>query len=181
MNFPRKIFFINFMTCALLAGFSFKVNTIDGVPLCPLCLIQLALYYLIAVFSLIFFVQLPQKSGKVAYATFIIIAALLGISAALRQVWMQHLPNASLYPCQPDAINYLTSVNYSALIKSFSNIYNSCALIDWSLFGLSIPTWSFMFFSGLAISGFLLYFHKNDPPYEINKTSSLHYKRIFKK
>lgn len=166
MNIPRKILILHFFLCALLVGLSFKYNLIDGIPLCPLCFIQVVIFYLIAIVSLVLFFALPDCEGRIAYSLFIFICSLGGISAAIRKIWMNHLANKRLFPCSPDAIHYLFSGNFSKLFLSFTRHYNNCTLQDWSFLGISMPMWSLSILCFFLLTALFMYFHRKDSSQE---------------
>ncbi len=168
MNIPRKILIFNFFIGALLAGVSFKYNVINSIPLCPLCLIQVIIFYVIALVSLILFVDLPKSGGRVGYSIFVMVSSLLGAAAAFRQIWMSNLADKNLFACSPDTLSYLLKFQFVQLLRSFTGIYNNCALQNWKLIGLSMPMWSLIFLGLLFGTGLIMYFHKNDAFQEIS-------------
>lgn len=169
MNIPRKIFIFNFFICALLAGMSFKYNTIDGIPLCPLCFIQVLIFYVIAVVSLIFFVMLPKNNGRVGYSIFIVISTLIGIIAASRQIWMNNSSHSKVFPCSPDTMTYLLKLRFHDFFHSFVPVYSNCVLLDWQFLGLTMPMWSLIFLSMLLVVGVVMYFHRHDFSQELSR------------
>ena len=161
MDKIRYIALINFFICVILGGVSFYYNAIEAVPLCPLCSVQLVCYYIIGVLSLIRFVYLPERAGRYGYAAVVILFAIIGIVFGGRQLWMQHLPNASSLPCSPDIIDELG--HFGRFLGSIFRVYNDCALANWSFIGMSMVTWSIIFFAILILSAISLIF---TAPYE---------------
>lgn len=156
MDKIRYIILINFVICVVLGGVSFYYNAVESVPLCPLCSVQLVCYYIIGVVSLIRFVYIPERASRYAYAVFLIIFSVIGIVFGSRQLWMQHLPNQASLPCSPDIIDELG--HFGHFLGSIFRVYNDCAMVNWSFIGMSMVTWSIIFFAILILSAIVLIF-----------------------
>lgn len=153
MDTHRYIYAVNFFICAILCGVSFFYNSLQHLPLCPLCSLQLLIYYIIALTSLITFFVLPHRGGRIGYGIFIMVITGLGIGILSRQLWMDNLPGLSSYPCAPDMMTLFLGGNMTAFFNSFAQIYNHCVLNNWRLLGLAMPQWSMIFMAFLFLTG----------------------------
>ena len=111
------------------------------------CIIALAVCLAIAVF------QRAQNWGVRVYGLCMIIFSGIGGFVAGRQVWLQHLPPEQQPECGP-GFDYLVE-NFplsEALTYIFSGDGN-CAIVDWTLFGQSLATWSLMLFLFFGLMG----------------------------
>ena len=158
MNRIRYLVLINFIICVVLGGVAFYYNAAKGVPLCPLCSMQLICYYIIGVVSLVRFVYMPGKLGRYAYGIFLIVLSVIGILFGGRQLWMQHLPNYQSLPCSPDIIDTFGNSGLSGFFHTLFNTYNDCALTHWQFVGLNMVSWSLIGFAALIIIAIILLF-----------------------
>lgn len=163
MDKIRYLVLMNFIICVVLSGVAFYYNAVEGVPLCPLCSMQLLCYYLIGIVSLVRFVYLPELFGRYLYGIFLIVFSAIGAFFASREVWIQHLVNKASLPCPPDVLESLEKSNLTNAMHNLFTLYNNCALTDWQFLGLSMPSWSLVFFAVLVLSALaLLAFAKNE-------------------
>ena len=86
------------------------------------------------------------------------VCAMGGGYIAGRHVYLQHLPPEQLEGCAP-SFGYAIE-NYDALeiLKTIFIRDQDCGVIDWTLFGLSMPSWVFagfvVLFLGSLWAGF---------------------------
>lgn len=83
------------------------------------------------------------------------LGSLIGIvwsfGVAARHVWLQHLPPDQVPACGP-GLNYW--VDTLPILQVFQEVLKGsgeCAVIDWTLLGLSIPEQSVIFFGVLIV------------------------------
>jgi disulfide bond formation protein DsbB len=132
--------------CALLLGFGYFLQYVQGLDPCPLCQVQRAFYYLVGGAFL-----LGAMHGKFlpAYGSLAALFSIGGIGTAGRQVWLQHLPADKVPQCGPDLEFMLKNLPLSRTLEKLFTGTGECAVVDWSFLGLSIAEWSLGWFCAL--------------------------------
>ena len=133
------------LACALLLGFGYYLQYVEGLDPCPLCLVQRLFFY--AVLAL--FVVAAIHPHRV-YAGLAALFALGGAGAAARQVWLQHLPPDKVPQCGPDLYFMLENFPLSRTLQTLIAGTGECAVVDWTFLGLSIAGWSLAWFAVLV-------------------------------
>src|SRR5262245_48879706 len=80
------------LDCALLLGYAYYLQYVQGLQPCPLCLVQRGFFYLMLAGFLVAAVHGPGKVGAIIYSALIFLFAAGGAATASRQVWLQSLP-----------------------------------------------------------------------------------------
>jgi disulfide bond formation protein DsbB len=117
-----------------------------GVLPCPLCMLQRLLVVVIGILFLAgVFIPL-KRFYRQCYQGGILFFTLLGIITAARHIYLQQLHSTQVPQCAPGLKFLLTHLPlHEALQVIFSNTA-SCAHVDWSWLGVSLPEWSLFFF-----------------------------------
>lgn len=147
---PRLVFFLIVAAIAAMFGVALYTQYVQGLQPCPLCMTQRGFYILTGLFALIGGLH-GRRRG--VYGSLVALAALGGAAIAARQVWLQHLPKDQVPACGP-SLEYMfqTLPMGEVLVKMFKGDGN-CAVVDWTLLGLSMAEWSLLCFLGLAAAG----------------------------
>jgi len=111
---------------------------------CPLCVTQRICVIAVGVIALIAAIHNPEKTGIKIYAVFQSIAALTGIAVAGRHIWIQHLPAGQVPACGPGLQYMFANFPFMNALKLLLRGDGNCAIVDWTLLGLSIPEWVFI-------------------------------------
>lgn len=135
--------------CALLLGFGYFLQYVQGLDPCPLCQVQRAFYYLVGGAFLLGAVHNPRGRLGTAYSGLAMLFAIGGIGTAGRQVWLQHLPPDKVPQCGPDLAFMLKNMPLSRTLEKLFTGTGECAVVDWSFLGLSIAEWSLGWFCAL--------------------------------
>jgi disulfide bond formation protein DsbB len=147
---PRAAFGLAALACALLLGYGYFLQHVQGLQPCPLCLVQRGFFYGVLAVSL---VAVLHGRWSRFYGVLAALFAAGGIAAASRQVWLQHLPADKVPACGPDLFFMLDNFPLSRVLKTLIAGTGECAAVDWTFLGLSIAEWSLVWFVAL-----LLYF-----------------------
>ena len=151
----RSLFFLAFMAGALTLGASFYLEFGASLRPCFLCQIQ---RIFLAVFTLINLVGTLHNSKRGAayfYGLASIGSAVLGALTAVRQVLLQNAAPDQAADCWPSLHSMIDNLSlWQALQSSFRGTVD-CVEINWTLFDLSLPEWSLLFFVGMLILGIL--------------------------
>ncbi len=71
------------------------------------------------------------------------------------RVWLQNLPPDQVPSCGPGLDYLVDALPMKAVLQQVLSGSGECAVIDWTFLGQSLPVWSLLFFSVLALSQFM--------------------------
>ncbi len=117
---------------------------------CPMCLMQ-QLWFMFA--GLIAYVAVAHNPRLGIYPVLIIAAALFGAGVAIRQLWLQSLPEDEAPACGPDIDYMIQAFPLSETLGAMLSGTGDCAKVSWRFLGLTIPGWAlvnFVVIMGLA-------------------------------
>jgi disulfide bond formation protein DsbB len=137
------------LICALLLGFGYYLQYVQGLDPCPLCLVQRGVFYAVMLILGAGALHAPLGIGKRVYAGLAALFAVGGAAAAGRQVWLQHLPPDKVPQCGPDLYFMLENFPLARTLKTLISGTGECAVVDWTFLGLSIAGWSLAWFAAL--------------------------------
>jgi disulfide bond formation protein DsbB len=137
--------------CAVLLGFGYYLQYVQGLEPCPLCMVQRGFFYALLAVFLIAAIHDPRRVGSAVYAALAVLFAAGGAAIASRQVWLQHLPPDKVPQCGPDLFFMLNNLPLSRTLEKLFYGSGECAAVDWKFLGLSIAGWSLAWFIALAI------------------------------
>lgn len=152
----RKINLAGLLICFLLVAISAYLQFYKNIAPCPLCVIQ---RLAILVLALIFFVGALYTHTRAItlkiHSMSILLFAGIGAVAAIRQIWLQHLPVDQLpASCGPDLGYVLSNYPISQALQLVFSGSGECAKVSWELLDLTLPEWAllfFLFFMGIGI------------------------------
>ncbi len=121
-----------------------------GLEPCALCMMQRIWVAAVGVFALIAVVHGPAGWGQHVYTVLGAGSALTGGAFSIRQIYLQGLPPDQVPACGPSLEYMLEVFGLSEVIELMITGTGDCAVVHWSLFGLSIPGWTLVGFTGLA-------------------------------
>ena len=139
----RFIYFLGFLIClGSIFGALYFQYVLDQTP-CALCILQRVGIILAGIFYFLFFlINFKNKNLIKVSGLTLLICTVFGLSMAIRQIYLQHLPLGQAPACGP-GIGYL----FQALpLKDFFLALfqgdGECAKIGWSFLGLSLAEYS---------------------------------------
>lgn len=147
---PRAVFFLIVLVIAVLFGVALYTQYFGGLIPCPLCMTQRFFYILVAAIALLG--GLHDRHRPV-YGGLAALAALGGAGVAGRQVWLQHLPADEVPACGPSLEYMLQTLPFGDVVVRLFKGDGNCAVVDWTLLGLSMAEWSLLWFVLLAAAG----------------------------
>jgi disulfide bond formation protein DsbB len=150
----RPLFLLVFIACALVIGAVVYLEYSARLAPCPLCRVQRGLVSAFGLIALAAFIQAPRKVGWRIYSSLLLVCALVGASAAGRQVWLQSGP-AYGTACLSTPDTLIEAMPFLKLIARMFNGEVDCLEVTWTLLGMSLPEWSLLAFAGMT--GFALY------------------------
>jgi disulfide bond formation protein DsbB len=134
------------LVCALLLGYGYYLQYVQGLEPCPLCLVQRGFFYGVLV---ILALGAIHGRGRKVYGPLAALFALGGIATAGRQLWLQSLPADKVPQCGPDLFFMLENFPLSRTLEKLFTGTGECAVVDWKFLGLSIAGWSAVWFAAL--------------------------------
>ena len=148
----RFSFLMASIAAALALGISTYLEYSVGLTPCNLCVLQRLCLMLFLANSLVACVHGPGQRGSLFYGVAGLVFATGGMTLAWRQVLMQSHSFELLSDCAAQLSP--TGSWWCALHRVLDGAVD-CANITWTLFDLSIPEWSLLFF--LAVSSAMTY------------------------
>lgn len=147
----RSLFFMAFIAGAFALGASYYLEYAVGLTPCSLCLVQRLFLTLLCVSSGVAAVHGPKRVGLWCYWLVALGTSIGGTTAAWRQVLIQSDPVLQLLSCAPAPESFLSDLPWLCALQKMFTGGNDCAEISWTLFDLSIPEWSLLFFVAVSI------------------------------
>ena len=136
---------IGFAACALALGAAFYTQYVLEFQPCHLCIFQRVT---VAAMGVAFVLAALTSTGRLSGA---IHAALIGITGlatmitAGRHVWIQMQPPGSIPSCGADLDFMLELFPVTDVIMKVFKAGGECAKVDFTVLGLSMPGWVFVF------------------------------------
>lgn len=118
---------------------------------CPLCIFQRIGLWAMGIFAILSVIFNPKNLSKWLLWLGSFVGAIWSFGVASRHTWLQHLPADKVPACGP-GLNYW--VETLPILQVFEQVLKGsgeCAVIDWTLFGVSIPEQSMVFFGVLIL------------------------------
>ncbi|KIQ58788.1 MULTISPECIES: disulfide bond formation protein B [Pseudomonas] len=145
----RFLFLMASIAAALALGIASYLEYSVGLTPCSLCVLQRVCLLLLLVNSLVACVHGPGRSGSIVYGALGWVFASGGMTLAWHQVLMQSRSVQSVADC----VTPMTGVQswWCALRRVLDGVVD-CANITWTLFDLSIPEWSLLFFLAVSVA-----------------------------
>lgn len=151
-----------FLSCVGLLSYAAYLQFEKGLEPCPLCIIQRAIFFVLAILFLIGAIHRASSlRGHRYFHAFIFIVATSGVASASRQVWLQYGAAANkLNSCGPGLGYMVQNFPLWDTLKALLIGSGDCAHIQLEILGLSIPVWTLLAFSGFAILAFISIWRK---------------------
>lgn len=120
---------------------------------CPLCITQRIFILLTGLFALVATLHNPASKGIKIYGTAVIFNAAAGSMFAIRQLWLQSLPEDKVPACGPGLSYMLETFPLTDTLAIMLRGDGNCAEVVWRFLGLSIPGWTLVCFILLVLAG----------------------------
>ncbi|AOE62862.1 disulfide bond formation protein B [Pseudomonas corrugata] len=145
----RFLFFMASAAAALALGIASYLEYAVGLTPCSLCVLQRLCLVLFMVNGFAACMHGPGRKGSILYGVTGLVFVSGGMALAWRQVLLQ---SHSLEPMS-DCPAQMTGASswWSAMQRALDGAVD-CAGVTWTLFDLSIPEWSLLFFLAVSIA-----------------------------
>ena len=151
----RSLFLLAFVAGALTLGASFYLEYGALLRPCFLCQVQRILLATFMLINLVAALHNPKRSASYLYGLASMSCAVLGAVTAARQVLLQNAAPEQTGDCWPNLQYMIENLSpWQALQLTFRGTVD-CVEINWTLFDLSLPEWSLLFFVAMLILGIL--------------------------
>ena len=144
-----------FLACVAMMAVALYMEHQMNLDPCPLCIVQRIMVISVGFTALVAAVHNPGATGIRIYGGIVVLYSGMGAGTAMRQLWLQSLPESQVPACGP-GLDYLLDV--FPLTEVIAIVFagdGACAEVSWSLFGISIPGWALLGFAGLIVTGIL--------------------------
>ncbi|MDB9863096.1 disulfide bond formation protein B [Litorivicinus sp.] len=166
-RFSPYLAFLIAACCMSLLFIALYMEWVDGLIPCALCYAQRFAFVIIAVCACLY--MLPFYTSKLIFSSLMASFALIGIWLSGRQLWLQSLPEDKVPACGPDIYFIMERLPFSESLQSMLFGSGSCAEVQWTLLGISIPGWTFIFFLLILIASVWLMLFRGTPPFRLFK------------
>jgi disulfide bond formation protein DsbB len=148
----RSLFFTAFVAGALVLGVSYYLEYSVGLKPCGLCLLQRGCLALLTGVCLAAALHGPGRVGSSVYWLLGLFCSLAGTATAWRQVLLQSDP-VHLSTCVSNHTELFARAPWFGGVQQMFKGTFDCTQISWTLFDLSIPEWSLLFFAAMSTLG----------------------------
>ncbi|MFB6348526.1 disulfide bond formation protein B [Moraxella marmotae] len=114
---------------------------------CPLCIFQRIGLWIMGLFALIAALINPKNTAVRLLLWLCGMAGTLwGMGVAARHTWIHYVPSAEPPACGPGLEYWVQTMPMGDVLTTVLTANGDCAMIDWTLFGLSIPAQTLILF-----------------------------------
>jgi len=147
----RLTFLIVFLGSIFLIMFGLYLQHVKGLEPCALCITQRVFFISAGIVGLIAFIANFKGIGRRIISGVGVLLAGFGGSISIRQLYLQSLPEDQAPACGPGLAyafeNFPVFEALSLLLQGDGN----CAEVVWTMFGISIPGWALISFTGMVV------------------------------
>ena len=148
------------LACALLLGYAYYLQFAQQLEPCPLCIFQRIAVFALGCVFLLAAIHQPRVAGARVYAILIALVSLSGIGVAARHIYVQSLPPGSVPACGA-TLDYMFEIfPVMEVIRRVLTGSGECAVVNWSLLGLSMPWWVLISVAILGTAGVIINWRK---------------------
>jgi disulfide bond formation protein DsbB len=149
--------------CAALLAYAYYAELVLHLAPCPLCIFQRVGVFLMGLVFLIAASHDPQGWGRRVYAALLALAAFATVGVAVRQLYIQSLPEGSVPACGASLDFMLKVFSLNEVLVKVLTGSGECAKVTWRFLGLAMPGW--VLIAALVLCVFGLWINlKRQPP-----------------
>jgi protein dithiol:quinone oxidoreductase len=137
----RLINFAGAAACLCMLAYAIYTTEVGGLEPCPLCIFQRITVLALGVAFLAAGIHNPRRWGTWVYAGLIGLAALATVGVSARHVYIQSQPPGSIPACGAPINVLMQMFHVWQVVAKVLHAGGECAVVNWTLFGLSMPAW----------------------------------------
>ncbi len=139
----------------ILVAYYYMEKTLFLVP-CPLCYAQRIVFGLLAALFILSALFPKGRTGGRVYGVLLFLTACGGCALSIRHLYLQSLPKGQLSEsCGQDFYRLVQNTPIGDTVYTMITGSGDCGVVQWTLFGLSIPGWALIAFIGFAFWGLI--------------------------
>ncbi|HTB64793.1 MAG TPA: disulfide bond formation protein B [Steroidobacteraceae bacterium] len=147
----RLINFAGAAACLGMFAFALYTQYFENYEPCPLCIFQRITVVVLGMAFLVAAIHNPRRGGAWVYAGLIGVLALISIGVSARHVYIQSQPPGSIPACGAPLNVLLQMFHFWQVVVKVLHAGGECAVINWTLWGVSMPAW--VLFCALILGG----------------------------
>lgn len=153
----RVFYLLIALACAGLLGYAYWLQFgPEALDPCPLCILQRVGFFIIGSVALVAALHGPGRTGRWIYGFLIAVGGGFGIAVAGRHIWLQSLPADEVPGCGPGLGYMMENFPLADTFRMVLEGSGSCAEVDWTFLGLSMPWWTLIWYVGLVAAALAL-------------------------
>ena len=152
----RRWYLLVAVSCGALLGYALYSQHQMFLDPCPLCVFQRVAFMWMGVWALIAAVHNPKGIGRWVYAVLVALGAGVGSWIAGRHIWLQNLPPDQVPECGPGLSYMMDTLPFMDVLRTVLTGDGSCAEVQWTFLGLSMPGWTLVWYIGLGLFTLML-------------------------
>ena len=145
----RHLFLFVWISASILIAVALYMQYVMGLLPCALCMTQRVFVIATGVMALLAWLHNPRIYGIRVYAVLGALMAVIGSAFSMRHLWLQNLPEELAPACGPSLSYLFESFPLTEALSILLQGDGNCAVVEWSLFGITIPGWTLIAFIGL--------------------------------
>ena len=139
------------LACVAGLAFAYYLQYFQDLEPCPMCIFQRIAMLAAGLGFALGIVVSRNSAGRIIASLLAGLSALAGLAIAARHVWLQGLPEDKVPACGPPLETLVNMMPWAEVFAVVLRGDGSCAIIDASFLGLSLPGWTLLSFAGLAV------------------------------
>ena len=152
-----------FAACAGLLAYAYYAQFVLHLEPCPLCFFQRVGVFSIGIVFLIAAAHDPVGAARRVYASLLALTALATSGVAVRQLYIQSLPEGSVPACGASLDFMLKVFSLSEVLVKVLTGSGECAKVTWRFLGLAMPGWVLIAALVLGIFGVWINLRRQAP------------------
>jgi protein dithiol:quinone oxidoreductase len=149
--------------CAGLLAYAYYAQFVLHLEPCPLCIFQRVGVFALGLVFLCAAAHDPVGWGRRLYASLLALAALATIGVAVRQLYIQSLPEGSVPACGASLDFMLKVFSLSEVLVKVLTGSGECAKVTWAFLGLAMPGWVLIAALALGVYGLWINLRRQAP------------------
>lgn len=144
----RLTYLFGFVSITALLLFSLYLQFYAGIVPCPLCTLQRLSFAAIGFFSLLGYMFFNNRPFEFIIRALCILFTVVGMSFAIRQVWLQYFPHPNSNECGVSLQYMLQVLPLDEVARKIFAGTAECSIQSWQFLSLGMAEWATIWFAG---------------------------------